>query len=570
LPNSRKIRSITRISNTATINSLHIENYVLIDRLDIEFRSGLTVITGPTGAGKSIIIGALGLLLGSKADAAVISGEADSCIVEGEFTVKDDSVRRICEENDIDYEEGRFILRRVIHRSGRSRSFVNDSPVALPALSALGRCLVDIHSQHDTLLLSSSAYQLSVLDRFAGNGSALSRCREQWNKLHDINSEIDVLRQEISNVSLQSEYNRDLYEKLSSAKLRDGEIAELEAEQYALAHSAQIKELLASSRDLLDSEDPHKTGINSLLSDLRHTLERLSAFLPDFKELSDRVESARIDIKDVCEEIESADDKLTCSPERLQSVDDRLALLYGLLKRHGVQTEAELISRRDELKLLAFGSEEMKLRLEDLEKERKAVQADFEAVCTQLHNSRIKAATSFAKGISESLAYMELEHSVFEVELTAAPAGPTGVDEAAFVFSSFGGKPAAVAKCASGGELSRIMLSLKRMMSDFMEMPTVIFDEIDTGVSGSVADKMGSVICDMGGRMQVFAITHLPQVAAKGDAHYLVSKISEGGRTQSSLRELDPQERVMEIARMLSGAALTAEAVANAKALLFH
>jgi len=568
LPSSRKIRYTTKISNIPTINSLHISDYVLIDRLDIEFRSGLTVITGPTGAGKSIIIGALGLLLGGKADAAVISGDADSCVVEGEFTVKDESVRRICEENDIDYDEGNFILRRVIHRSGRSRSFVNDCPVALPSLAALGRCLVDIHSQHDTLLLSSCVYQLSVLDRFAGNEPVLSRCHEQWDALREINSRIDALRSQISAASQQSEYNRDLYDKLAAARLREGEIAELEAEQYALAHSAQIKELIAASRELLDSEDPQKAGINAQLSTLQHTLFRLADFLPDFKELAERIESARIDIKDVWEEVENADERVSCSPERLQSVDDRLALLYGLLKRHGVETEAQLLERRDQLKVLAFGAEDMELQLEDMQKQKNAVQTEFEAICAQLHDSRTKAAKEFAKGISQSLSYMELEHSVFAVELTPCQAGPSGSDEASFVFSSFGGKPAPVAKCASGGELSRIMLSLKRLMSDFMEMPTVIFDEIDTGVSGSVADKMGSVICDMGKRMQVFAITHLPQVAAKGQAHYLVSKTSQDGRTQSSLRELSPEERVMEIARMLSGANLTAEAVANARALL--
>lgn len=417
--------------------------------------------------------------------------------------------------------------------------------------------------------MSSPAYQLQVLDRFAGNDALLERCREQWTALCTLSCQIDALRRDIESASAQSEYNRALYERLASANLREGEIAELEAEQYALHHSSQIKELLARSREILDSEDSRAAGVNSLLSSLEHTLSKLSEYLPEFGDLSARIESARIEIKDICEDIVAADENLSCSPERLQSVDDRLCLLYDLLRRNSVETEEQLIRRRDELKTLAFGKEDMLVQLEEMEKEREEVRAGLKAVCEQLHASRAEAAERFSAGICGSLAFMELENSVFRVELSPSSPGPSGSDEVSFVFSSFGGKPAPVAKCASGGELSRIMLSLKRMMSDFMEMPTVIFDEIDTGVSGSVADRMGSVICDMGRRMQVFAITHLPQVAAKGDAHYLVSKtITDRGQARSSLRELDSQERVMEIARMLSASNLTAEAVANAKALL--
>lgn len=511
----------------------------------------------------------MGLLLGGKADAGVISPNQDSCVVEGEFTVKDGAIRELCEENDIDYEEGHFILRRVILRSGRSRSFVNDCPVALPVLSSLGKRLVDIHSQHDTMLLSGSTYQLSVLDQFAGNNVLLQQCREKWNILRELSDRIDSLKAEIESVSLQSEYNRDLYERLASANLHSGEIAELEAEQYALSHSSQIKELLAASREILDPDDSQKSGVNMQLSALQHTLSHLANFLPNFKDLSDRIESARIEIKDICEEIEKADENASCSPDRLQSVDDRLALLYGLMKRHSAQTEDELILKRDQLKMLAFGTEDMKNQLEDMETEYKSRKAEYDVICEKLHDSRVRKAAEFSDGICRSLAYMELENSVFTVEFSTSAAGPSGTDEVCFVFSSFGGKPSPVAKCASGGELSRIMLSLKRVMSDFMEMPTVIFDEIDTGVSGSVADRMGSVICDMGKHIQVFAITHLPQVAAKGKAHYLVNKTIVQGRTKSSLRELDPEERVLEVARMLSGSTLTPEAVANAKSLLF-
>lgn len=551
------------------LQRLHISNFVLIDSLDIEFPDGLIIISGPTGAGKSILIGALNLLLGGKADASMISDGAENCVIEADFSLEDDALAAFCSDNDIDYDGGRLTVRRVLSRSGRSRSFVNDEPANLQVLEALGSHLVDIHSQHDTLLLTSRQFQLSVLDRYAGNRPLLDRCADLYSKVRTLDSEIASLEDAISRAEGESEYNRSLYEQLAKASLSDGELAALEEEQYTLAHSSQIKELLAAASEIFDPETSGKEGLNAALSSLSRTLQRLSEFLPDTAELAERIETARIEVKDIASEVEDRNSRMDCSPERLQQLDDRIALIYSLLKRHNVQTEAELISRRDSLKSLAFGCEALRESLEDKQNERRALAAELDSVAAELHTVRCAKAEEFSHRICEGLAFMELDRAVFKVSVEPAAMGPSGSDQVSFLFSATGtGTPAPVAKCASGGELSRIMLSLKQLMSEFMNMPTMVFDEIDTGVSGSVADRMGSVICTMGTTMQVFAITHLPQVAAKGGAHYLVQKSVDGDRTMSSIKKLSHDERVLELARMLSGSNLTPEAIANARSLL--
>jgi len=550
------------------LKSLHIENYVLIDNQDIEFPEGLVVISGPTGAGKSIIVGALGLLLGAKADAAVIAADEQNCIVEGEFEAASAQIESFCLENDLQYDNGHFIIRRVVSRTGRSRAFFNDDPVSVSLLEQIGSYLVDIHSQHDTLLLTSKAFQLSVLDSFCGNEAILSECAAAYSELSHIDSEIASITAAIEKAQSESDYNSALLSKLEEANLRDGELAELEAEQFQLGHSEQIKELLVSASELFNPADDNLKGINASLACLERDLQKLADFLPSFGEFPSRIESARIDLKDMSDEIAGANEAMDCSPERLQWLDERIASLYSLMKRHGVETEAELIAKRDQLRSLVGGSQQLTDRLEDLSKEREECAARLDGICAKLHEIRSLKAVEFSRHIEENLHFMELEGAGFSIELTTVKTGASGYDEACFMFCPFGARPAPVAKCASGGELSRIMLSLKQLMSAYMKMPTMVFDEIDTGVSGSVAARMGSVICKMGDNMQVFAITHLPQVAAKGQAHYLVSKSADGGRTVSTIKKLSIQERVLEVARMLSGTELTPEAIANAKSLL--
>ena len=554
------------------LQSLHIRNYVLIDSLDVDFPKGLVILSGPTGAGKSVLISALGLLQGKKADASAIAPEADSCVVEGEFEVADGELEALCQGNDLDYDGGHFILRRTVSKNGRSRAFVNDVPVTLPVLEQFGSVLVDIHSQHDTLLLTSRNYQLSVLDAFAGNAALLEKCNEAYRRVQSLDSEIAVLEEKIRNLDRDSEYNRSLYKMLKDASLQEGEIEQLETEQNQLAHSEQIKELLVEASELFSPSSDSAVGINSGLQSAMRCVTKLGDYLPEFKDLAQRLESARVELKDIDEEIESANDGLDCSPERLQWLDERLNLLYGLLKRFGAGSEAELISKRDELESYVNGAADLRDGLDDLINDRKAAFDSLASVSAELHSRREKCSDEFARQVMADLAYMELGSATFTVGLNALETpGPSGADEACFLFCSTSARnmaPVPVAKCASGGELSRIMLSLKEVMSKFMNMPTMVFDEIDTGVSGSVADRMGSVICTMGQRMQVFAITHLPQVAAKGDAHFLASKVTEGERTISSIRLLSEDERVMELARMLSGSSLTEAAVANARALL--
>lgn len=549
------------------LRSLHIRNYVLIDTLDIEFPNGLVIVSGPTGAGKSLIIGALGLLAGERSDAGAIAEGAESLVVEGEFISDSAELAALCTENDLEYDDGHFLIRRTVARSGRSRAFVNDSPVPLSLLARFGSSLVDIHSQHDTLLLRDSDYQLSVLDGFAGNAALLDSCRQAWNELRSLEKRAEELRQQLMRSDSESEYNTALYQLLERASLREGELAELEKEQYQLANAAQIKELLDECLHCFEG-DEESAGINASLLIAHKALSKLSSYMPDMASLAERLEQARIELKDISSDVEDADAGMDCSPERLQWVEDRMSSLYALMKRCQCGTEAELLAKRDELASLAVGADDLREQLESVQKAAEASGKKLRQCCAALHEAREKAAVELSARIESQLAMMELEDSRFIVSLTPCECGPDGSDAPAFLFASSGQKPAPVAKCASGGELSRIMLALKSVMSGFMQMPSIVFDEIDTGVSGSVADKMGSVICDMGSRMQVFAITHLPQVAAKGKAHFLVGKTNVGGRVSSSIIALDEQGRVQEIARMLSGADITPEALSNAKALI--
>ncbi|MCQ2185915.1 MAG: DNA repair protein RecN [Bacteroidales bacterium] len=550
------------------LKSLHISNFVLIDHLDIDFPDGLVIISGPTGAGKSILIGALGLLTGRKADAGAISENADSCVVEGEFFTPDTKLEAFCNENDIEYEGGNFTVRRTVAKSGRSRAFINDTPVSLPVLEEFGASIVDIHSQHDTLLLTSKAYQLSILDSFADNGPLLSQCAAAFAAEKELRAEIALVQSRINRAREESDYNTAVYEQLEQAKLREGELEELEQEQLQLSNAEQIKELMAGAAELFDPSDDSRSGVNNDLLSAFRNLDRLSSYIKGFDDLARRLESARLELKDISEEISMANDKLSCSPERLQQVDDRLGLIYGLMKRHKVESEAELIQKRDSLKDIVLGSEALEEQLSSLQQRHGKLKEELESIAASLHERRAAKAGEFAEHVMRNLSFMELDRAVFRIQLSECAMSSTGSDEASFLFSSSGVNPVPVAKCASGGELSRIMLSLKQLMSRFMAMPTMVFDEIDTGVSGSVADKMGSVICTMGEGMQVFAITHLPQVAAKGDAHYLVEKTIADNGASSSIKKLSDEQRVLEIARMLSGSSLSEEAVANARRLL--
>ena len=543
------------------LRSLHVRNYVLIDSLEIDFPEGLVIITGQTGAGKSILLGALGLVLGGKADASLVGAHGDTCVVEAEFSVGEDAtLKALLRENDLEESES-LLIRRTLNKTGRSRSFVNDEPVPLPVLQALAERLIDIHAQHQTLRLADPAFRMSLLDHYAGDTERLDACKKAWTDLQAVRKELAEVLDRLKRSTAEKEWNEALFAKLDAAHLRDGELEELDAEQKQLAHAEELKELLSGCEEILS---PTEMPLTAQLKEVGKRAARAARFIPALESLAQRLESARLEIEDIAEELESANARIDVSPERLEQVEDRMSLLYDLMKKHGVQTIGELIAERDRLSEALFDSTALQDKRDELQKSLAEAEKAYGAAADALHKARKNACEGFASAILESLTFLELDHAVFRVELADAPEGPAGRDAVRFLFSSTGKAPQDLAKVASGGELSRIMLSLKAMMARYTAMPTLIFDEIDSGVSGSAADKMGSMICRMGGSMQVFAITHLPQVAAKGNAHYLVTKENDA----TSIRALSPEERVREIARMLSGSVVTEAAIANAEALL--
>ncbi|MBO6168857.1 MAG: DNA repair protein RecN [Bacteroidales bacterium] len=534
------------------LRSLHIRNYILIDSLDVTFPEGLVIITGQTGAGKSILLGALGLLAGGKADSSLISEGAESCVVEGEFETP----------------QGLRIIRRVLYSSGRSRSFIDDCPAQVQELSELSETLFDIHSQHRSLLLTDSAFQLSLLDHFAGNEGLLEECTDTWRKLSGARKEYSDATEELKRNLAESDYNKAQFNELDAAHLKAGELQELEEEQQALANAEQIREDLSLALDCFSPSG--RTGVAESLKEARRAIEHAGRFLPGMQELEDRIESARIELEDVFSEVESNAERIDVSGERLEQVEERLSLLYRLMHKHGCSDIEGLMEIKEHYSQAVSGTEELDERCQAISRRIAELEASYESLSARLHDARSHAAPLFAEQVEGHLHFLELERSSFNVELQPAEASAGGKDAVRFLFSSDGSRPTDVAKCASGGEISRIMLSLKAIMAKFKGMPTLIFDEIDSGVSGSVADKMGKMICEMGQTMQVFSITHLPQVAAKGSAHYMVSKQFNPatGRSSTGIKLLQGTDRVNEIARLLSGESITPEAVANAKALM--
>ena len=547
------------------LRSLHIENYVLIDSLDISLPEGLGIITGQTGAGKSILLGALSLLMGAKGDASLISAGAQNCIVEGDFSAPA-ALRPILEEAEVEWEDGNLLIRRVLNSSGRSRAFVNDSPVNVQLLQEIASSLVDIHSQHQSLQLADRRFQMSVLDHYAGCAAEVEECHRIWNVIQSETKDLEEVRARLSRLQADKEYNSARFKQLDDAHLRDGELEELDAEQKQLANAESIKETFAAASALLEPEE--SMSIEVALKEAERLLGKLSDLVPDTSSLSERLHSSRIEISDIAQSISELDSRISLSQERLEQVEDRMGELYGLMQKHGCANVAELIEARERYAEALFDSTSLEEKAAGIEKQIAAAKKEHSALCDKIHASRAKAAPGLAAGIQESLRFLELDRAVFTVELSELAPSASGRDAVLFKFSATGSNPADVSRCASGGEISRIMLSLKALMARYTGMPTMIFDEIDTGVSGSAADKMGQMICKMGENMQVLAITHLPQVAAKGSAHFVVEKSVSGDGSVSSMRRLGDEERVQEIARLLSGERITPEAIANARTLL--
>ena len=534
------------------LRRLVIQNYALIENLDIEFPAGLVIITGETGAGKSIMLGALSLLLGGKGDVSVLGDSTRNCVVEGEF----------------EFEGEELILRRVISPAGRTRSFINDEPATVAALTEISSKIVDIHAQHQHLLLTDESYQMKVLDYFAGTSSIL----KEYMQVHSayIKCENDLLR--LKDLVLQREAEMEFksfqLEKLQQAKLALGELEELEVEQKQLANSEEIKAGISSAIAALS---PMGVPVIQNFKDAVHLLQKSSNFVPGLQELAGRLESCRLECKDIVEELEVLEEKTVVSPERLERVEERLALLYSLMRKHSVSTVGELIKLRDNLQQQVDGAGEDTIEIERLEVEKSLLSCRREELAQKLSKARSARIGEFEKTLQESIRDLQMPHAIFRVELAdAGKYRENGKDIVQFLFSANGeGKLSTLQKTASGGELSRVMLCLKSLMAEFTGMPTMIFDEIDTGVSGSIADKMGALIGKMGEKMQIFAITHLPQIASKKGSHLLVYKeFDKSGKAVTSIKELAAEERVREVARMLSGSALTEAALENARVLL--
>ena len=536
------------------LTRLSISNYALISSLDITFPDGLIIITGETGAGKSILLGALSLILGKRADSSVFSDTSRNCVVEAEF-----HDRRTGEE---------YILRRVITPAGRSRSFLNDEPVSLTDLAAISSRIIDIHEQHQHLLLTDPDFRLGVIDHFAGTAPLLEEYRRVYGEYESKDSEIRSLEDSIAEAERDSEYRQFQLGRLQEARLVSGEQEALESEQKVLAHAEDIRSGLESAYSSLN---PEELSVAQLLKDAAARLSKYSSYDSRLQPLADRLDSCRIEVSDIEREIEDISSGITVSPERLEAVEERMSLIYSLQRKYGCDSVDALIALRDSLAASLSGTEEQQERLAELKKELEVLGRRRRELADRLSEQRRGACDALSSELQEDIRSLEMPHAVFRAVVTPTEKLTlSGGDRLDFMFSANG--PASlrdISKVASGGELSRVMLSLKGLLARYTSLPTMIFDEIDTGVSGRIADKMGDMIGRMGERMQIFAITHLPQIASKKGTHYLVYKeFGADGTAATGIRRLEGEERVAEVARMLSGSELTSAAVENARELL--
>lgn len=549
------------------LKSLSIENYALIDSINIAFDKGLTVITGETGAGKSIILGALSLILGQRADSRHIKQGENKCLIEGLFDISSYNLKSFFKQRDWEYDETECILRREIWSNGKSRAFVNDSPVYLNDLKELGDRLIDIHSQHQNLALNDNLFQLNVVDTLAATEDELSNYEKAYTEYHSSLKELNDLLNQYQKNKEEEDYLRFQHKSLSDASLKPGEQEQLEEELEALTHSEEIKSGLFAVIAML-SED--EKSIESLLKTTKDRLQIVQNVYPKVTDLTERVRTAYIDLKDVREEASRYFEDIDFDPERQQLIEDRLSTIYGLQKKHSVTTVDELILLRDEIAVQIQNVDSLDERLSILEKETSEKRSLMLEKGRLLSNKRKNAVPEIEKQLIDRLTYLKITNSRFKCEFKEKTnPDSTGIDNLEFLFSA--NKNTAlqpVSEVASGGEISRLMLCLKAMIAGATALPTIIFDEIDTGTSGDIADRVGTIMRQMSREMQVIAITHLPQIASKGDEHLVVYKEETQNGVNSNIKVLTNSERVEVIAQMLSGAEITLEAIENAKAIL--
>ena len=556
------------------LTHLSINNYVLIESLDIDLAAGFSVMTGETGAGKSIILGALGLLMGQRADTGSIMPGASKCTVEGVFDIEGYGMQVLFEENELDYEPSECILRREVASNGKSRAFVNDSPVSVVILRQIALRLLDIHSQHSNLLLENPAFQLGIVDTVAGHQDLLGQYKECYARIVEAKRQLKELEENLAKRQSDEDYLRFQLEQLDEFKPQAGEDEELKELQSALSHAEDIKIVLSSIDALLNGNDNDESALGAINA-LRRTsqaMQQIARVYPTIESYQERIESALIELRDIADDINGLAEEVEYNPARLQEVTERLDNLFALEQKHHVSSSEELIALADDIRsqlsLLTDSEENIKALKQQIAGETELATK----LAEKLSAGRTKAAKQVEKLVSESLTAMDMPAVIFKADMEkVSELQPSGMDNVTFLFSankSMTARP--LADVASGGEMSRVMLALKALTSRQMHLPTIIFDEIDTGVSGKVASSMAQIMAQMssGASQQVLAITHLPQIAAKGDAHYFVYKEDQGNRTLTHIKQLDNEGRITELAHMLSGNTVTEAAKENARQLL--
>lgn len=549
------------------LKQLYIRNFTLIDTLDIELKPGFSVITGETGAGKSIILGAIGLLLGQRADAKNIKQGADKCIIEAHFDLSKYSLEVFFENNDIEYDAHDTIIRRELTSAGKSRAFINDTPVSLAILKELGEQLVDIHSQHQNLLLNKQDFQLNVVDIIANNNDLLSQYRTAYNKYQETKKKLENLILEIEQNRSNSDFLRFQYEELCNAKLYDGEQEELEQKQATMSHAEEIKSALYEADNSINAEIG---GVLSNVKNAKNALKGIMDVYPVALELQQRLDSCYIELDDISHEISTQLQDIDFDPAELEYINNRLDKIYELEKKYHCETINELLCKIEELKQQLDYVDNSDIVLNELKEQLDIHKKECETKASKLSQTRKKSASSIEKEISEKLVVLGMPNINFKVNIEKKELGLYGADNVSFMFSANKNNPLqAVTQVASGGEIARLMLSLKAMISGAVKLPTIIFDEIDTGVSGKIAEKMANIMKEMGDNdRQVISITHLPQIAALGTTHYKVYKEDTSEATISKTTILNKEERIKEIAQMLSGSDISDAAINNAKELL--
>ena len=549
------------------LKQLYIKNFTLIDELDITLHPGFSVITGETGAGKSIILGAIGLLLGQRADSKSIKQGTDRCVIEAHFDLTRYELKTLFDDNEIDYDGEDTIIRRELTAAGKSRAFINDTPVPLAMLKELGERLVDVHSQHQNLLLNKQDFQLSVVDIIANDSKELTEYQQSFSLLASLNAKLQTLKDDIERNRQNQDFLQFQYDELDNARLTPGEQEELEQTSETMSHAEDIKSALYEASHALDDDNTGAVGqVRTALGALRN----ISKVMPRTEELAERLDTCHIELRDIADEVNSLLENTDFDPAELDRINERLDRLYELEKKYHAETVDDLILQRDALKEKLAGIENSDEAVNELESKRRQLREKCQKQADMLTKKRQKACQEIEKQLRQRLVPLGMPNVRFEVTISQGALGHSGQDEVCFLFSANTSTPLQpVAQVASGGEIARVMLSLKAMISGAVKLPTIIFDEIDTGVSGKIAEKMAEMMQEMGRQdRQVISITHLPQIAALGSHHYRVSKEETREGTSSRMQELTGDERIREIAQMLSGSDVSEAAIENAKQLL--